>query len=184
MYTPALTHAPTPLTAEDMFLEQLRTFAEQARSVSESSTREGLPYMDSISVSDSEYDTDETDYLTPAKTPCPLREYSSRPRKTGLQSHNFSIAKSKISKTSVQRKLYFEKMSHNTSKKTTPRLKETQFSLEKLKNIERSPRRAWDSEERQLLLVLHRWYWSSDRYESLLIVSVCIDVKYVALHCR
>jgi hypothetical protein len=106
---------------------------------------------------DQGYDSDLTDFLETAYTPCPARRPGRPRRQTGLTSHFLVRSKARIGSLSVRRKLDFGKST--SVKPAKPKHKVSKMGLA----LEHVPRHSWSSAARQLLLVFYRWYDTEDR---------------------
>jgi hypothetical protein len=135
-----------PPTAEELFLEQLHTYAKQARSESLSSTPEELPIKDLDRDSDEEYDSEGKNYLFTPKTPCPMQRQSSRPHKTGLKSHYFASKGMRNNNRSIRRLLDFKGVTSKVAGGSSSKKKRKVMTLP-----EYAPKHDWTTSQRRFL---------------------------------
>jgi hypothetical protein len=141
--------APSSAASGWNIFDQLQHFAEQALP-STSKT----PESTKSSSKDIEYDSDRTDFLDVALTPCPRRKLSKPAR---IASHYFRVDTHVRQRAPVVRRLWRSGTAKKRARKTSSKEK---TANEKLRDIERTPPRRWTSEERELLCVLYRWFES------------------------
>lgn len=117
---------------------------------------------------DTGYSSDRTDFQEDSQSPCIRKAATSRLRNTGALSHHFRESRTLNSHDLVRRKLFSMDRNKNTKLPVT-RVKKSAnaLSLENLRNLERAPSHQWDSDERELLCVLNRWYCAADRFTEL-----------------
>ena len=103
------------------------------------------------SVDCDEYDSDRTDFLDTAETPCPTKKHKISRRQTGLTSHHFDTSSVTKTNHSVRRRLEFG---------TTSKANITSKVLNPIKMMapEYSPAHRWTEKEREFLCVLWRWF--------------------------
>ena len=136
----------------DTFLEQVRMFAESSghTSVQSNIGPATLGSIDSMPESDTEYESDRTDFLLSRRSPCPRLDRSARPRVTqnhGQHDRSLVYGSSNLLERfrAIQRPL-------------RPLVRTAHSSIANLQKIEKAPSHSWTEADRELLCVLYRWY--------------------------
>ncbi|KAF2691639.1 hypothetical protein K458DRAFT_3619 [Lentithecium fluviatile CBS 122367] len=141
--------SPTMPSWEEIFEEQLKTYAADALS-SAHTTPVSSPNPSISSV----YESDRTDFLRHSETLCPRRAqtFSTRATLSHYWANNTYIAQTN---TSVRRRLWGPA---TTRKRVKTRALKRKTENDKLRDIERNPPRSWSFADRELLCVIYRWF--------------------------
>jgi hypothetical protein len=127
-----------------------------------------------------DYDSDNTDFQEESPCPSVVRNNARHKRKSafGKTSHHFQRKPQHNGTKSPARRLNFaSELKKQLTKRTTrsesvqaPKSENAQ-ALDRLRSAERTPRRIWDEDERELLCIINRWYCARDHATELTVFS-------------
>jgi hypothetical protein len=132
-----------------------------------------------------DYDSDNTDFQEESPCPSVVRNNARQKRKSafGKTSHHFqrkpqhSGTKSPVRRLNFTSELKKQLTKWTTRSESVLALKsENEQALDRLKSAERTPRRIWDTDERELLCIINRWYCAKDHATELTVFSKIFNI--------
>jgi hypothetical protein len=127
-----------------------------------------------------DYDSENTDFQQESPCPTVVHNNARQKRKSafGKTSHHFQRNPQHSGTKSPVRRLSFASELKKQLAKRTTRSKSVQApksenaqALDRLRSVERTPRRIWDEDERELLCIINRWYCAKDHTTELTVFS-------------
>ena len=116
-------------------------------------------------------DSDNTDFQE--ESPSPLVMRNARRKRQSATSNHFRRLQHDSTKPLVRR-LFASELKKQLTKGTTR--SEGAQALDLLRSVERTPRRLWDEDERELLCIINRWYCAKDHATELTVFSKIFNI--------